>query len=166
MSAALGFTAFSALAVGILAGTYAALHQNTRLDYVSMAIAMLGISIPNFVLGPTLVLLFGLTWYVLPPARWEGFGVHMILPVLTLSAIYMAYIARLTRSGMLEGSARIPTHGARERAARAADSVATPVRGIAAVVSFSGRRSHAAYRPCRRAIFALPWLGTISSTQT
>jgi hypothetical protein len=46
--------------------------------------------------------LFGLTWYVLPPARWEGFGVYMIMPVLTLSAIYMAYIARLTRSGMLE----------------------------------------------------------------
>ena len=103
VSVALGLTAYLlALAVGIVAGTYAALHQNTRIDYVSMAIAMLGISIPNFVLGPTLVLLFGLTWYVLPPARWEGFGVHMILPVLTLSAVYMAYIARLTRSGMLE----------------------------------------------------------------
>ena len=103
MSVALGLTAYLlALAVGIVAGTYAALHQNKRIDYVSMAIAMLGISIPNFVLGPTLVLLFGLTWYVLPPARWEGFGVYMIMPVLTLSAIYMAYIARLTRSGMLE----------------------------------------------------------------
>jgi oligopeptide transport system permease protein len=103
VSVALGFTAYLlALAVGIVAGTYAARHQNTRIDYVSMAIAMLGISVPNFVLGPTLVLLFGLTWYVLPPARWEGFSVHMILPVLTLSAVYMAYIARLARSGMLE----------------------------------------------------------------
>ena len=103
VSVALGLTAYLlALAVGIVAGTYAALHQNTRIDYISMAIAMLGISIPNFVLGPTLVLLFGLTWYVLPPARWEGFSVYMILPVLTLSAVYMAYIARLTRSGMLE----------------------------------------------------------------
>ena len=103
VSVALGLTAYLlALAVGIVAGTYAALHQNKRLDYMSMALAMLGISIPNFVLGPTLVLLFGLTWYVLPPARWEGFGVYMIMPVLTLSAIYMAYIARLTRSGMLE----------------------------------------------------------------
>ena len=103
VSVALGLTAYLlALVVGIVAGTYAALHQNKRIDYVSMAIAMLGISIPNFVLGPTLVLLFGLTWYVLPPARWEGFGVYMIMPVLTLSAIYMAYIARLTRSGMLE----------------------------------------------------------------
>jgi oligopeptide transport system permease protein len=103
VSVALGLTAYLlALAVGIVAGTYAALHQNTRIDYISMAIAMLGISIPNFVIGPTLVLLFGLTWYVLPPARWEGFSEYMILPVLTLSAVYMAYIARLTRSGMLE----------------------------------------------------------------
>ena len=103
VSAALGLSAYLlALLVGITSGTYAALHQNTRVDYTSMAIAMFGISIPNFVLGPTLVLLFGLTWYVLPPARWEGFGRHMILPVLTLSAVYMAYIARLTRSGMLE----------------------------------------------------------------
>ena len=60
-----------------------------------------GISVPNFVLGPALVLLFGLTWYALPPALW-GDVRHLILPVLTLSAVYMAYIARLTRSGMLE----------------------------------------------------------------
>src|ERR687898_359221 len=103
VSVALGFTAYLlALAVGVVAGTYAARHQNTGVDYASMAVAMFGISVPNFVLGPTLVLLFGLTWYVLPPARWEGFSTYMILPVLTLSAVYMAYIARLTRSGMLE----------------------------------------------------------------
>jgi oligopeptide transport system permease protein len=91
-----------ALTVGVVSGTYAALGQNTKLDYLSMAIAMIGISVPNFVLGPILVLLFGLTWYILPPALWEGFGTHLIMPVLTLSAVYMAYIARLTRSGMLE----------------------------------------------------------------
>jgi oligopeptide transport system permease protein len=103
VSFTLGLLAYLlALAVGVVSGTYAALGQNTRLDYISMAIAMVGISIPNFVLGPMLVLLFGLTWYVLPPALWEGFGRHLILPVLTLSAVYMAYIARLTRSGMLE----------------------------------------------------------------
>ena len=66
-----------------------------------MAVAMVGISVPNFVLGPALVLVFGLTWYALPPALW-GDARHLILPVLTLSAVYMAYIARLTRSGMLE----------------------------------------------------------------
>ena len=103
VSATLGLSAYLlALAIGIVAGTYAARHQNTGIDYTSMAMAMFGISAPNFVLGPALVLLFALTWYVLPPARWEGVSRHMILPVLTLSAVYMAYIARLTRSGMLE----------------------------------------------------------------
>ena len=72
VSATLGLLAYSlALFVGILSGTLAALRQNSRLDYSSMAAAMLGISVPNFVLGPALVLLFSLTWYVLPPALWE-----------------------------------------------------------------------------------------------
>ena len=103
VSAALGLAAYLlALVVGITAGTIAALRQNSRLDYASMAVAMVGISVPNFVLGPMLVLLFALTWFLLPPARWEGFSAHLILPVLTLSAVYMAYIARLTRAGMLE----------------------------------------------------------------
>src|SRR3954471_3682365 len=103
VSATLGTLAYLlALVVGITAGTLAALGQNSRTDYASMAVAMIGISMPNFVLGPTLVLLFALTWYWLPPARWDGFSTHLILPVLTLSAVYMAYIARLTRSGMLE----------------------------------------------------------------
>jgi oligopeptide transport system permease protein len=102
VSATLGLLAYLlALAVGVVAGTYAALRQNTKLDHSSMAVAMIGISVPNFVLGPALVLLFGLTWYVLPPALWGG-PAHLILPVLTLSAVYMAYIARLSRSGMLE----------------------------------------------------------------
>ena len=102
VSATLGLLAYLlALAVGIVSGTYAALRHNSGLDYASMAVAMVGISVPNFVLGPALVLLFGLTWYALPPALWGGFR-HLILPVLTLSAVYMAYIARLTRSGMLE----------------------------------------------------------------
>jgi oligopeptide transport system permease protein len=104
VSATLGLLAYLlALVVGITAGTLAALKQNSRLDYGSMALAMLGISIPNFVLGPLLVLIFSLTLYWLPPSRWNGFfSVNLILPVITLSAIYMAYIARLTRSGMLE----------------------------------------------------------------
>jgi oligopeptide transport system permease protein len=102
VSATVGLLAYLlALVVGITAGTYAAVRQNSVVDYSSMAIAMVGISIPNFVLGPVLVLLFGLTWFVLPPALWGGVD-HLILPVLTLSAVYMAYIARLTRSGMLE----------------------------------------------------------------
>ena len=65
VSATVGLLAYLlALAVGIVSGTLAALRQNSRLDYTSMAFAMLGISFPNFVLGPVLVLLFSLTWYL------------------------------------------------------------------------------------------------------
>ena len=102
VSATIGLLAYLlALGVGIVSGTLAALRQNSRLDYTSMAVAMLGISLPNFVLGPLLVLVLSLTLYWLPPALW-GDAKHLILPVLTLSGLYMAYIARLTRSGMLE----------------------------------------------------------------
>lgn len=104
VSAVLGLSAYLlALAVGITTGTLAALRQNTWIDYASMALAMLGISIPNFVLGPLLILVFALTLFWLPPALWEGFPSRsLVLPAITLSALYVAYIARLTRSGMLE----------------------------------------------------------------
>ena len=104
VSATVGILAYLlALVVGIFAGSVAALHPNSKRDYASMALAMLGISIPNFVLGPILVLIFSLTLYWLPPSRWNGFpSRNVILPVITLSGLYMAYIARLTRAGMLE----------------------------------------------------------------
>jgi len=104
VSAAIGLLAYLlALVVGVTTGTIAAVRQNSRLDYGAMSVAMLGISTPNFVLGPLLVLIFSLTLYWFPPARWDGIPSRsMVLPVLTLSAIYMAYISRLTRAGMLE----------------------------------------------------------------
>ena len=104
VSATLGLCAYIfALAVGITTGTLAALRQNSWIDYACMALAMLGISIPNFVLGPLLALVFALTLFWLPPALWEGFPSRsIVLPALTLSALYIAYIARLTRSGILE----------------------------------------------------------------
>ncbi len=101
-SATIGALAYLlALIVGLSAGIIAALKQNSRFDYGAMAAAMLGLSVPNFVLGPILVLVFALGIYVLPPARWGGI-LGLVLPVITLSAIYAAYIARLTRAGMLE----------------------------------------------------------------
>lgn len=141
VSATLGLVAYTlALVVGIAAGTVAALRQNSRADYASMAAAMVGISMPNFVLGPTLVLLFALTLYWLPPARWDGFGVHLILPVLTLSAVYMAYIARLTRSGMLEVLRSNYIRTARAKGLSERDVVLRhAVRGgLLPVVSYSG----------------------------
>lgn len=101
-SATIGALAYLlALIIGLAAGIIAALKQNSRFDYGAMAVAMLGLSVPNFVLGPILVLIFALGFYMLPPARWGGVS-SIILPVITLSAIYAAYIARLTRAGMLE----------------------------------------------------------------
>lgn len=90
-----------ALCLGIGAGIVGAIRQNTRWDYGFMTLAMVGISLPTFVLGPVLILLFGLTLYVLPPAGWGGLR-HVVLPAITLGSVYAAYIARLTRAGMLE----------------------------------------------------------------
>ncbi len=141
VSATIGVLAYLlALAVGVTAGTVAALRQNSTIDYASMAAAMVGISVPNFVLGPALVLVLALTWYWLPPARWEGFDRHLVLPVLTLSAVYMAYIARLTRSGMLEV---LRSNYIRTARAKGLSERSVVVRhalrgGLLPVVSFSG----------------------------
>ena len=67
----------------------------------AMTAALVGISVPSFVLGPVLVLVIALRLHVLPPAGW-GDWQHVILPGLTLGTIYAASIARLTRGGMLE----------------------------------------------------------------
>jgi oligopeptide transport system permease protein len=102
VSAELGFWALLlAVLVGVPIGVLAAVKRNTAIDYGAMGLALAGVSIPNFVLGPTLVLLFSLTWFVFPPALWQG-PASRVLPVLTLSATYIAYVARLTRAGMLE----------------------------------------------------------------
>jgi oligopeptide transport system permease protein len=113
VSAVLGLSAYLlALAAGLTAGILSSLKQNSWLDYSTMSGAMLGVSIPNFVLGPLLVIVFSLTLYWLPPARmdwaveWGYLRIPtfktLLLPALTLAAVYVAYIARMTRSGMLE----------------------------------------------------------------
>jgi oligopeptide transport system permease protein len=113
VSAVLGIIAYLvAMIVGLAAGIVAAYRQNTWVDHLTTGVAMLGVSIPNFVLGPLLVTIFSLTLYWFPPARME-WAVEwgylriptlrtVVLPVITLSAVYVAYIARLTRSGMIE----------------------------------------------------------------
>jgi oligopeptide transport system permease protein len=142
VSAVLGISAYLlALIVGIAIGSLAALRQNSWIDYLSMALAMLGISIPNFVLGPLLVLLFSLTLYWLPPALWNGFPSRsLILPMLTLAAIYISYIARLTRSGMLEvmRSDYIRTARAKGLSERAVVMRHALRGGLLPVLSFSG----------------------------
>ncbi len=94
---ALGF----AMLFGLVAGIAGAVFQNRWPDHAAMGMALMGISIPNFILGPVLILVFSVALAVLPAARWDGLS-HMILPGATLGLAYAAYIARLTRGGVLE----------------------------------------------------------------
>ena len=96
-----GWALLLAVLLGVPAGVLAAVRQHRALDHAAMAIALAGVSVPNFVLGPLLVLGFSLGLYWLPPALWNG-PASRVLPVVTLSVAYVAYIARLTRAGMLE----------------------------------------------------------------
>lgn len=91
-----------AVVLGMAAGIVAALNPNTWRDYVPMSAAMIGICMPAFLLGPLLVLIFGLWLEWLPVSGWGEVSGDKILPSITLGAAYAAYIARLTRSGMLE----------------------------------------------------------------
>ena len=96
-----GWALLVSLLIGIPIGVIAAVRQNSGADHLAMGLALAGVSIPNFVLGPLLVMGLALGLYILPPALWNG-PESRILPVLTLSTAYVAYIARLTRAGMLE----------------------------------------------------------------
>jgi oligopeptide transport system permease protein len=88
--------------LGLIAGIIAAVKKNTFLDYFPMAIAMLGICMPTFLLGPVLLLLFGIELELLPVSGWDMLPGDKVLPAITLGAAYAAYIARLARGGMLE----------------------------------------------------------------
>jgi oligopeptide transport system permease protein len=92
-----------ALAIGIPLGAFAALHRKSIADYAAVSLATIGIAIPSFVLLPLLALLFGIYLRWLPVAGWEAGSIrHLALPVVALSLPPLAYIARLTRGGMLE----------------------------------------------------------------
>jgi len=90
---------------GILVGTSSALHQNRWQDYTAMSFAVIGISVPLFVVGPVLQLIFSIKLHWLPLTGWitgrDGLKT-LILPALTLSFPYFAYIARLSRASILE----------------------------------------------------------------
>ena len=88
--------------VGTLLGIAAALRQNTRTDYSLMGFAMLGMSVPNFVIAPVLILLLAVYAGWLPAGGWDWSIAYMVLPVITLALPAIAYIARLTRGSMIE----------------------------------------------------------------
>lgn len=90
-----------ALGIGIAAGVAGAVKPNSLIDFSTLAIALVGISLPSFVVGTLLLLIFGVIVPVLPVGGWGGVS-KMVLPAVTLSLPFAAYIARLTRMGLLD----------------------------------------------------------------
>jgi len=91
-----------AIFLGIISGLVASLNPGKLLDIVPMSISLLGICIPSIILGPILVLIFGIWYEVLPVYGWGDNPGDKILPTITLGTAYAAIFARLTRGGMLE----------------------------------------------------------------
>ena len=90
-----------ALLIGIPAGCIAALKQNSAADYTSMAVSMIGVSVPSFVVLSVLIYIFGIKLKILSVSGW-GTWRQMVNPIVALGLMYSAYIARLSRAGMLE----------------------------------------------------------------
>src|SRR6185436_15313999 len=90
-----------ALTIGLTAGLLASLRPNSATDYVPMSLAMVGICIPTFVMGPLLLLIFGLKLNWFNVSGWDS-ARDKVLPALTLGGYYAAYVARLTRGGVIE----------------------------------------------------------------
>jgi oligopeptide transport system permease protein len=132
---ALGF----ALVFGIAAGVVAALRPNSRIDYFASGLSMTGICLPTFVLGPLLVLLLALQLKWFNASGWFE-PADRVLPALTLGMAYGAYVARLTRGGMLEVLSQDFIRTARAKGASAARVVFRHALrgGLLPVVSFLG----------------------------
>jgi oligopeptide transport system permease protein len=91
-----------AIFLGVISGLVASLNPGKILDIVPMSISLLGICIPSIILGPVLVLIFGIWYEFLPVYGWGDNPGDKILPTITLGTAYAAIFARLTRGGMLE----------------------------------------------------------------
>jgi len=92
-----------ALVTGVSLGMAAAIKQNTWLDYIAVGVTIGAQVLPNFVMAPLLILFFAIWLQWLPGGGWNGGQIqYLVLPVIALSTSYMASIARLTRSSMLE----------------------------------------------------------------
>jgi len=102
VSATLGIVALSfAVGLGVLAGSISASHRGTLFDAAVMSVATVGIALPSFVIAGIMIILFVFIWPVFPAAGWGGWR-NLILPAFCLGAPFAAYLARLTRTGMLE----------------------------------------------------------------
>lgn len=99
--------AIIALLIGVPLGVIASAGRNRWPDHLSMSSAIAGICVPNFLLGPLLVLLMSFGLNLLPPTGWpQSWGIgelsKLVMPAFTLSLVHIAYLSRLTRAGMLD----------------------------------------------------------------
>lgn len=102
VSLRLGLQALAlAISLGLILGVVAALYHNKWPDYMSMILAIIGISVPSFIMATILINYVAVEWKLLPVAQWKGFK-YTILPTIALAMMPLAYIARLMRSSMLE----------------------------------------------------------------
>ncbi|MCR9090124.1 oligopeptide ABC transporter permease OppB [Algiphilus sp.] len=98
-----GLALLLALALGTAAGVTAALRRGKATDHLVMGLSMTGISIPNFVIAPLLILAFAVYLGWLPAGGWENAGWrHLVLPVVALALPQVAYVARLLRGSLIE----------------------------------------------------------------
>lgn len=99
-----GFLSFiAATSVGVALGVTAAIRHNTWIDYFAVTLGIAAQALPNFIMGPILILTFTLWLGWLPGGGWNGGAwPYLIMPVIALSTSYMGSIARITRSSMLE----------------------------------------------------------------
>ncbi|MFT2110561.1 oligopeptide ABC transporter permease OppB [Marinomonas sp. 2405UD68-3] len=104
VSAEIGIWSFAvAIFIGVSCGVFAALRQNSWLDYAVMSFANLGIVLPNFVLAPLCILFFSIYLQWLPAGGWNGGAwPYLVMPVIAMSTSYIAQIARITRGSMIE----------------------------------------------------------------
>jgi oligopeptide transport system permease protein len=96
-----GWSLLVALVVGLPLGVLAAVKRNTWIDYLCSSTAMIGICVPTFVMGPLLILVFAIHFRAVNASGWYD-PIDRVLPSIVLGFFYSAYIARLTRGGMLD----------------------------------------------------------------
>ena len=96
-----GLALLISVGVGIPLGVAAASRKNSSVDFLTIALATVFASVPGFILGIILVMIFSVSWDLLPSGGW-GSPSHVVLPSLALALLPMAFIARITRSSVLE----------------------------------------------------------------
>jgi oligopeptide transport system permease protein len=164
ISLSLGLLALAfALLTGVPLGVLGALRHNQALDHGAMALALIGICVPNFVLGPLLIVAFVFVLDWLPVGGWGSFP-QLLLPAITLGAVRAAYVARLARAGMLEtiGQDFVRTARAKGLAERVVVAKHALRLAILPVVSYLGPAiaSILVGSVVVEKIFAIPGLGT------